>query len=78
MASRLHSIWNSNNTVQMAPGEDAEAGGTKMRDKPGYARLTIYVPRQHYDRLVRRKLLSGQSISQSVEEALERDEGGEG
>ena len=45
-----------------------------MRDKPGYARLTIYVPRQHYDRLVRRKLLSGQSISQSVEEALERDE----
>jgi hypothetical protein len=45
-----------------------------MRDKPGYARLTIYVPRQHYDRLVRRKLLLGQSISQSVEEALERDE----
>lgn len=45
-----------------------------MREKPGYARLTIYVPRKHYDRLVRRKLLSGQSISQSVEEALERDE----
>ncbi len=48
-----------------------------MRDKPGYARLTIYVPREHYDRLVRRKLLSGQSISQSVEDALERDEGAE-
>ncbi len=48
-----------------------------MRDKPGYARLTIYVPRHHYDRLVRRKLLLGQSISQSVEEALERDESGD-
>jgi len=45
-----------------------------MRPKPGYARLTIYVPRKHYDRLVRRKLLNGQSISQSVEDALERDE----
>jgi hypothetical protein len=48
-----------------------------MRDKPGYARLTIYVPREHYDRLVRRKLLLGQSISQSVEAALERDESGD-
>ncbi len=48
-----------------------------MREKPGYARLTIYVPRQHYDRLVRRKLINGQSISQSVEEALERDDSGE-
>ncbi len=48
-----------------------------MRPKPGYARLTIYVPREHYDRLVRRKLLLGQSISQSVEEALERAESGE-
>lgn len=48
-----------------------------MREKPGYVRLTIYVQRQHYDRLVRRKLLSGQSISQSVEEALERDDSGE-
>lgn len=48
-----------------------------MREKPGYARLTIYVPRQHYDRLVRRKLLSGQSISQSVEEALEMEVAGE-
>lgn len=48
-----------------------------MRDKPGYARLTIYVPRQHYDRLVRRKLLLGKSISQSVEEALERDDSGD-
>ena len=48
-----------------------------MRDKPGYARLTIYVPRQHYDRLVRRKLLLGQSISQSVEDALDRDQDGD-
>lgn len=48
-----------------------------MRPKPGYARLTIYVPREHYDRLVRRKLLSGQSISQSVEDALDRDQDGE-
>lgn len=47
-----------------------------MNPKPGYARMTIYVRRSHYDRLVRRKLLIGQSISQSVEDALERDEDG--
>lgn len=45
-----------------------------MNPKPGYARMTIYVRRAHYDRLVRRKLIHGTPISQSVEEALERDE----
>ncbi len=48
-----------------------------MRPKPGYARLTIYVSRERYDRLVKRKLISGTPISQSVEEALDREDTGD-
>lgn len=48
-----------------------------MRPKPGYARLTIYVPQRWYDRLVQRKLIDGTPISKSVEDALERDQDGD-
>lgn len=44
-----------------------------MNPKEGYRRLTIFLPKEHYNLLVQRKLLHGCSISMSVTEALERE-----
>lgn len=44
-----------------------------MRQTDGFKRLTIMLPKEHYNLLVQRKLLHGCPISQTVAEALERE-----
>lgn len=43
-----------------------------MNPKEGYKMLRVYIPKPHYDMLLQRKLIHGQSMSESVAEALEK------
>jgi hypothetical protein len=44
-----------------------------MRQKDGFKKLTILLPKEHYNLLVQRKLLHGDPISRTITEALERE-----
>lgn len=42
-----------------------------MKTKEGFARLTVMIPKDHYNLIWQRKLLNGTSMSQTIVEILE-------
>jgi uncharacterized protein YpmB len=48
-----------------------------MKTKEGFARLTVWIPKEQYDQLVKRKMINGISMSESITQVLsERANGG--
>jgi uncharacterized protein YpmB len=48
-----------------------------MKTKEGFARLTVWIPKEQYNQLVKRKMINGISMSESITQVLsERTNGG--
>lgn len=47
-----------------------------MKTKEGFARLTVWIPKEQYNQLLQRKMINGVPMSQSISEVLDiRTEG---
>jgi hypothetical protein len=41
-----------------------------MKTKEGFARLTVWIPKEQYNQLVERKMINGISMSESITQVL--------